>query len=64
MSALAIYLIAFLGLAVIGLALLAALAIRRGSRTVDRILADELGHRGAHATYDRELREWREAPRA
>lgn len=57
------YLIAFLGLSDVGLGLCAAFALRRASRTCDQILADELGHRGAHEKYDAELAEWRNAPR-
>lgn len=63
MTALAEWIITFLSLAVAGLALFAFRAVRRASRRVDQILADELGHRGAHATYDEEIRAWREAPR-
>jgi hypothetical protein len=56
-------LVCLLGIAVVALAMLAAFALRRASRRADQILAEELGHRGAHETYDREIRAWRTAPR-
>jgi hypothetical protein len=62
-SALAVWLITLLAVAVVGLGVLAAYALRRASRTADRILSDELGHRGAHETYDKELHAWRNASR-
>lgn len=57
------WLIMFLVLANLGTGWLAGYSLRRASRRVDQILVDELGHRGAHATYDAEMRAWREAPR-
>jgi high-affinity Fe2+/Pb2+ permease len=51
-------LIAFLGLAVVGLFALAVHALRRAARTEEQILSDVLGHRGAHERYASELGEW------
>ncbi|GAA0632515.1 hypothetical protein GCM10010174_61980 [Kutzneria viridogrisea] len=56
---LATLVIVFLGLGNVGLFWFALRAMRRAARTADQILAEELGHRGAHARYDRELAEWR-----
>jgi hypothetical protein len=62
-TALAVILIATLSLVATGLGLLAVVALRRASRRVDQILAEELGHRGAHENYDTEIRAWRATPR-
>ncbi|MFC0546898.1 hypothetical protein [Kutzneria chonburiensis] len=63
MSVTAVVLIGFLVLTVAGLSLALFFLMRHASRRVDRILSEELGHRGAHERYDEELRAWREAPR-
>jgi CBS domain containing-hemolysin-like protein len=53
--------IVLLGLACVGLFLVAVFALRKASRRVDQIFAEELGHRGAWERYDQELREWRQS---
>lgn len=63
MSTAAVLLIISLSLLALGLGLLAVAALRRAARTVDQILADELGHRGAHEKYAEEIRAWRTTPR-